>query len=158
MDPQEKRKALRLLTYGLYVATSRDDHGSAGGTINWLSQSSFTPPLIMAGIQHDSTLHQAIAQSRVFAVHILGQSQREMAMRFFKGAEENGNTLNGYRFEGGVTGAPVLVDPPAWLECRVVQELAGGDHTIFVGEVVAAGVRREEVPLTLRETGLAYGG
>lgn len=158
MDPQEKKKALRLLTYGLYVATSRDDRGSAGGTINWLSQSSFVPPLIMVGIQQDSTLHRAIARSRGFAVHIVGQSQKEMAMRFFKGAEEKNNTLNGFRFEAGVTGAPVLLDPPAWFECRVVEQLASGDHTIFVGEVVAAGVRRQETPLTLRETGLAYGG
>lgn len=158
MDPNEKKRALRLLTYGLYVATSRGAAGCAGGTINWLSQSSFSPPLVMVGIQRESSLHQAIATSRVFAVHILGQSQKNMAMTFFKGATAAGDTLNGFRFETGVTGAPVLLDPPAWFECRVVEEVCRGDHTIFVGEVVAAGVRRDEPPLTLREMGLAYGG
>jgi flavin reductase (DIM6/NTAB) family NADH-FMN oxidoreductase RutF len=158
MDPNDKKKALRLLTYGLYVATSRDAQGYAGGTINWLSQSSFSPPLIMAGIQRESSLHQAISASHVFAIHIVGQSQKDLAMSFFKGAAVNGDTLNGFRFEPGITGSPVLVDPPAWLECRVVDELRRGDHTIFVAEVVAAGVRREEPPLTLRETGFFYGG
>jgi flavin reductase (DIM6/NTAB) family NADH-FMN oxidoreductase RutF len=158
MDPQHKKKALRLITYGLYVATSRDADGCAGGTINWLSQSSFTPPLIMAGIQRDSSLHQAITASRAFVIHIVGRSQKDLAMSFFKGATLNGDTLNGFRFETGVTGAPVLVDPPAWFECRVVDEVRRGDHTIFVGEVVGAGVRRDEEPLTLRDTGFAYGG
>ncbi len=158
MDPSDKKKALRLLTYGLYVATSRDERGYAGGTINWLSQSSFSPPLIMAGIQRESSLHEAISASRVFAIHIVGQSQKDLATSFFKGAAANADTLNGYRFETGVTGAPVLVDPPAWFECRVVEELRRGDHTIFVGEVVAAGIRRDEPPLTLRETRFFYGG
>src|SRR3989442_15935471 len=66
--------------------------------------------------------------------------------------------MNGFSFGSGVTGAPVLVDPPAWFECRVVETLFRGDHTIFVGEVVAAGVRRNEEPLTLRKAGFAYGG
>jgi len=153
MDPNDKKKALRLLTYGLYIATSRDLNGYAGGTINWLSQSSFSPPLVMAGIQRDSSLHQAIATSGVFAVHIVGRSQKDLATSFFKGAAVQGDTMNGFRFGSGVTGAPVLVDPPAWFECRVVETLFRGDHTIFVGEVVAAGVRRNEEPLTLREAG-----
>lgn len=158
MDPADKKKALRLLSYGLYVVTSRDSNCYAAGTVNWLSQSSFSPPLIMAAIQRGSSLHQAISASRVFAVHIIGKSQKTLATSFFKTAKVEENLLNGYRFESGVTGAPVLVDPPAWFECRVVDEVQRGDHTIFVSEVVAAGVRHEEEPLTLRETGFAYGG
>jgi len=158
MDLSDKKKALRLLTYGLYVATARGSDNCAGGTISWLSQSSFSPPLIMAGIQRDSSLHQVIVESRAFAVHIVGKNQKELATSFFKGATARGDTLNGFRFESGVTGSPVLLDPPAWFECRVVEELRRGDHTVFVAEVVAAGVRREEEPLTLRDAGFAYGG
>ncbi len=158
MDPSDKKKALRLLTYGLYIATARHAERYAAGTVTWLSQSSFSPPQVMAGIQRESLLNEVISASRAFAVHILGKSQRKLAESFFKTAKMDGTTLSGFRFEAGVTGAPVLVDPPAWLECRVVEEVRRGDHTIFVGEVVAAGVRREEEPLTLRETRLAYGG
>ncbi len=158
MDPSEKKKTLRLLTYGLYVATSRDAGGYAGGTINWLTQASFAPPLVMAGIQRDSSLHDAIVHSRVFAVHIIGKSQKDLATSFFKGASQSGNRLNGFCFEPGSTGAPVLLDAPAWFECRVVEEVRRGDHTVFIAEVVAAGVRRDEEPLTLREAGFAYGG
>jgi len=158
MDPTERRKALRLLTYGLYVATSRGPEGPAGGTITWLSQSSFQPPLIMAGIKRDSSLHRAISVSRAFAVHVVGKGQKELAMCFFRDTVTEGDTMNRYRFESGQTGAPILVDPPAWLECRVVDEISRGDHSIFVAEVVAAGYRRDEEPLTLHEAGFTYGG
>jgi len=50
------------------------------------------------------------------------------------------------------------VDPPAWFECRVTNDVRGGDHTVFVAEVVEAGVRKDAEPLTLHDTGFFYGG
>lgn len=158
MNPAERKKALRLLTYGLYVATAPGREGYAAGTITWFSQSSFQPPLVVAGIKKTSSLHRAIETSRVFAVHVVGKGQRAMAMRFFRDATPAGDTLSGYRFRPGATGAPILEDAAAWLECRVLGQLAQGDHTVFLAEVVGAGVRRDEEPLTLREAGFAYGG
>jgi len=158
MDPNAKKKALRLITYGLYVATSRHGEEFAAGTINWVSQSSFTPPLVMAGIKVDSRLHAVIAESGVFAIHIVGKDQKDFATTFFKGADRQGDKLSGFTFESGSTGAPILIDSPAWFECRVIEKVARGDHTIYVGEVVDAGVRREAAPLTLRDTGFFYGG
>jgi flavin reductase (DIM6/NTAB) family NADH-FMN oxidoreductase RutF len=158
MDAAAKKTALRMLTYGLCIATSRDESGPAAGTINWISQSSFTPPLVMAAIKDGSGLRRAIATSRVFAIHIVGKNQKEMATAFFKGAQPSGDTLNGYRVEAGETGSPLLLDAVAWFECKVLSEVTGGDHIIFVGEVVNAGVRSEEEPLSLRDTGFSYGG
>jgi flavin reductase (DIM6/NTAB) family NADH-FMN oxidoreductase RutF len=158
MYPAARKKALRLISYGLYVATSRHGDLYGSGTINWLSQSSFDPPLVMAGIQRDSSLHQAISGSRAFAIHIVGKSQKNLATAFFKTARVEGDLINGWRFTLGVTGSPILADAVAYFECRVVDEVRGGDHTIFVGEVVESDVRREEEPLTIRETGMAYGG
>jgi flavin reductase (DIM6/NTAB) family NADH-FMN oxidoreductase RutF len=158
MDPAIKKKALRMITYGLFVATSRDDAGPAAGTINWISQSSFTPPLIMVAIKADSALHRAVTTSRRFIVHVIGKDQKELATAFFRGAELSGDRLNGYLIESSPNGIPLLVDPPAWFECRVVNEVHGGDHTVFVAEVVEAGVRKEAEPLTLRDTGFFYGG
>lgn len=158
MDPTLRKKALRLLTYGLYVVTSRDGDEYAAGTITWLSQCSMEPPLLMVGIQRESSLHTAIQNSRAFTVHIVGRSQKNLAMSFFKTAKREGKTLNGYAFEAGVTGAPILTDAPAWLEARVLEETRRGDHTVFVAEVVAAGAHGDEEPLTLREAGFFYGG
>jgi flavin reductase (DIM6/NTAB) family NADH-FMN oxidoreductase RutF len=158
MDPQLKKKALRMVSYGLYVATARAGEKYAAGTVTWLSQCSFEPPLVMAGIRRDSALYKTIKSSHAFAVHIVGKSQKKLATTFFKTVEVDGDKLSGYRFEAGKTGSPVLADAAAWFECRVVDEVKRGDHTVFVAEVVAAGVRREEEPLTVRAAGFAYGG
>ena len=158
MDPQQKKKALRMVSYGLYVATAHAGGKYAAGTVTWLSQCSFEPPLVMAGIRRDSALYRIIKTSHAFAMHIVGKSQKKLATTFFKAAEVEGDKLSGYHFEAGKTGAPVLTDAVAWFECRVVDEVKRGDHTVLVAEVVAAGVRREEEPLTVRAAGFAYGG
>jgi flavin reductase (DIM6/NTAB) family NADH-FMN oxidoreductase RutF len=158
MDPTQKKKALRKMTYGLYVATARDAESTAGGTINWISPASFEPPLIMAGIKRDSRLHQAIENSKAFAVHVVGKTQKALATSFFRGATEENGKLNGYGFAAGTTGSPVLADPPAWFECRVLDAIHRGDHTIFVCEVVDAGVRSDEDALTIRDAGFTYAG
>ncbi len=158
MDASIRKKVLRQVTYGLYIATARAGDRVAAGTINWLSQTSFDPPLVVAGIKVDSSLHKAIRISQTFAVHILGKSQKKLATAFFKTAKLEDGKLNGCTFETGKTGAPLLLDAPAWFECRVVDEVRRGDHTIFVAEVVAAGLRHDEEPLTLRETGFSYAG
>jgi flavin reductase (DIM6/NTAB) family NADH-FMN oxidoreductase RutF len=158
MDANTKKKVLRLIPYGLFIATSRAADKIGAGTINWVTQTSFAPPLVVAAIQAGSTLHEVIGASRVFALHVLGKNQKDIAMAFFKGAQPDGAKLNGFRFETGATGAPILLDAPAWFECRVAEEIRRGDHTIFVGEVVEAGWRRDEEPLTLRDTGFFYGG
>jgi flavin reductase (DIM6/NTAB) family NADH-FMN oxidoreductase RutF len=158
MDLNQKKKALRMVSYGLYVATAHAGEKYAAGTVTWLSQCSFAPPLVMAGIRRDSALYKVIKTSHAFAVHIVGKGQKKMATTFFKTAEVDGDTISGYRFEAGKTGSPILADAPAWFECRVVDVVKRGDHAVFVAEVVAAGVRHEEEPLTVRAAGFAYGG
>ncbi len=158
IDPNTKKAVLRLIPYGLFVATSRAGETIGAGTINWVTQASSEPPLVVVGIKVESALHEVITASRAFALNVLGKGQKELAKKFFKGAQPAGELLNGYRYENGVTGAPLLLDAPAWFECRVVDEVRRGDHTIFVGQVVEVGSRREEEPLTLREAGFSYGG
>ncbi len=164
MDLEAKKKALRLMTYGLYVVTAAFGEGQgkeyAAGAVNWLSQSSFDPPRIMVGIKVDSRLHSLIEKSGALGVNILSAAQKEMASAFFRSTQVQDDRLNGYRFETGKeTGAPILVDAPAWLEARVSGSIRGGDHTVFVATLVNAGVREADVkPLIMWDTGWFYGG
>ncbi|MFN3135132.1 MAG: flavin reductase family protein [Candidatus Kryptonium sp.] len=158
MNPEMKKKALRMITYGLYILTSKSGDRYSAGTVNWLSQSSFEPPLVMVGVKRDSGLHSTILESGVFAVNILASDQKEIASAFFKPTTVENDRINGYRFEQGETGSPLLVDLPAFFECRVVDKVERGDHTILVGEVINAGVRKEAKPLVMWDTGWFYGG
>ena len=159
MDPQAKKVALRAINYGLYVLTAieGDQVGAAG--VNWLTQTSFEPPLIAVGVKADSDSHAIIERTGTFAVNVLAEDQLDIGKAFFRTTVVEGNMLNGYTFEPGPeTGAPLLVDLPYWFEARVTDTVKRGDHTLFVAEVVNAGVRREATPLLLRSTGMNYGG
>lgn len=160
MDPQEKKVALRAITYGLYVMTAADDGEYAGGGVNWLTQVSFEPPLVAAGVKADSGLHALIERTGTFAVNVLAEDQLEIDKAFFRSTTVEGDRINGHRFERGVaSGAPILDEVPYWFECRVTETVTGGDHTVFVAEVVGAGVRdAARTPLNLRTTGMNYGG
>jgi len=158
MNLEAKKKALRMITYGLYILTSKSGDRYSAGTVNWLSQASFEPPLVMVGVRRDSGLYGVISESNVFAVNILGSEQKEIASAFFKPTIVEGDKINGYKFEFGETGSPLLVDLPAFFECKVVDKVERGDHAIFVGEVVNAGVRNETKPLIMWDTGWFYGG
>lgn len=158
MDPNQRKKALRLLTYGLYVVTAGDEERYAAGTITWLSQCSLQPPLVMCGVQRKSTLHKAITDSKAFAVHVVGKSQKKLATTFFKNPTREDDRLSGYEFRRGKTGAPLLADAAAWFECRVIDDVTHGDHTVFIGQVVDAGATSDDLPLVLRDAGFSYGG
>ena len=131
----------------------------AASTVTWLSQVSFKPPRIMAAVRVASGVHALVGQSGAFALHIVGQDQQDLAAAFFKPADVGADrTLSGYAYEPGpVTGAPLLLAPPAWLEAQVVETVQGGDHTIFVADIVNVGLPNpDSVPLALRDTPWSY--
>ena len=160
MDPQAKKVALRAINYGLYVLTAIDGDQVGAAGVNWLTQASFEPPLIAAAVKADNDSHAIIDKTGAFAVNVLGEDQLDIGKAFFRTTKVEGDTLNGYRFEPGPeTGAPLLVDLPYWFEARVTDAIRRGDHTVFVAEVVNAGVRGDTAtPLLLRSTGMNYGG
>ncbi len=160
MDAALKKQALRLFTYGLYVATAGSGEEVAAGTINWVSQASFQPPLVMAAIKSDSHLHALVESGGTFALNVLGDDQQPIASDFFRPSQREGNTLNGHAFEPGpATGAPLLTELPAWVECRVVGSVKHGDHSVYVAEVVEAGVRPGDAKaLDMWNTGWFYAG
>lgn len=160
MDEDAKRLALRRIPYGMYVMTSIADGEPAGSTLTWLSQCSFHPPLVMIGVQTNSRMHEAVEKSRGLVVHFLAQDHQGIAQRFFRPPPPENGKLHGIPWEPGpVTGAPVLADLPAWLEVRVTDEVARGDHAVYVCEIVGAGLRDPFFePLLLSSTPWSYGG
>jgi|TARA_B100001971_G_scaffold208553_1_gene230564 flavin reductase (DIM6/NTAB) family NADH-FMN oxidoreductase RutF len=158
MDPDKKKVALRQISYGLYIVSSEHDKVIGADTVNWLSQASFDPPLIMVAIKADSNLHTATKGSGSFAVNILSSSQKDLAQDFFRPTSAEGSKLNGHSFRKETTGSPILEEVYAYAECKVVGEIALGDHTIFAGEVIEAEHIREDQPLEMTATGWYYGG
>jgi len=160
MDKEAKKIALRMLVHGIYIVGSGEGDDAIANGVTWLTQASFEPPLIMAAIRVDGRLHDAIQKNGAFSVNLVDVGQKEMVQTFFKPAETRGTTINGYEFEPGpATGSPIFADAPAWFEVRVRHSFHSGDHSVFVGEVVEAGVRNADAkPLALHDTPWQYGG
>lgn len=161
MDEQAeaaKKAALLSIPYGLYVLGAKGGEGMAAGTVNWVTQTSFKPPLVAMGVKTDSGVYAALKESGQFALSFLESGQKDAAFAFFKPTKVEGQTINGQPFETHETGAPVISSAPAWVEGRIVGEVAVGDHSCMVGEVTNAGMKRDVNLLTLGEVGVKYGG
>ncbi|PSR21431.1 MAG: flavin reductase [Sulfobacillus acidophilus] len=135
METAVKEQVLRLFTYGLYNLTAT--HGN-----------------------NDSHAHPLIDGSQQFALNVLGTDQKSVAQDFFRPSQRQGQSLNGHPFTPGPrTGAPLPTELPAWVECQVTDTVARGDHTVYVAEVIDAGVRQPEPqPLDMWNTGWFYTG
>lgn len=144
--PEEWLQALGNMTYGLYVVTAGNGQNIGGMIASWVSQVSYAPPLIMLAVHPKRYTHHLIRDYASFVLHVLDKGQKDFLSRF-KGPSPAGK-LSGLKWTPGITGAPVLADCPASLECRVIHFLAPGNHTLFIGEVVQAGRRKEALPLT----------
>jgi flavin reductase (DIM6/NTAB) family NADH-FMN oxidoreductase RutF len=167
MDANAKKTTLRMIPYGLYVLTAQHPDGRvAAATVNWVTQTSFEPPLVVVGVKADSGAHALIKDTKSFALNVLGKGQQAMAFTFFKPAERQGQTISGEPFRAGSTGAPILTNAPAFVECTLEATVEKGDHSIFVGKVVDAGLvktpegRADDATLWLKELGdkVFYGG
>ena len=159
MDLQAKKIALRKIPHGVYIIGVKNASHVNAFTGTWLTQVSFTPPLVAVGVKKDSHSFEMIKQGRVFSVNLLGKDQKAVAEHFVKPAIVVGEKLKEVRHRFGKTGAPILEEAIAFVECEV-REIAneGGDHAVIIGEVVEAGVHRDEPALTLMDTGWHYGG
>jgi len=167
MDPNDKKTALRMIPYGLFVLTAQGRDGTVtAATVNWVTQASFAPPLVVVGVKADSGAHAVIKDARAFALNILGKGQQAQAFAFFKPTARDGDRINGEVFRSGSTGAPIFTSMPAFVECKLIDTVEKGDHSIFVGEVVEAGVsgaiagRPDDATLWLKDLGekTFYGG
>lgn len=142
---EEFREALRHFPTGVTVVTVCAGDQVHGLTVSAFCSVSPDPPLVAAVIDQRHTAWPLLEQEgAVFAVNILGADQVETSNRFAWLKDED-------RFAEGswapaVTGAPVLAEALAWLDCRVWSRHPAGTHTIYVGEVLASSVPRPDQP------------
>lgn len=167
MDEAARKTALRMIPYGIYVLTGQDqDGGFAAATVNWVTQTSFDPPLVVVGLKSDSSAYGVVKKSGGFALNMLGKGQQGAAFAFFKPVAPEGNTVGGEPFRAGSTGHPILENATASVECKLVEIVEQGDHHIVIGEVVDANVakppegRADAAILEMKELGdnVFYGG
>lgn len=137
------RQALSRFATGVTIATTYVDDLDYAMTVTAFSSVSLDPPLVLVCVEKRARFHDAVLRGGVWAVSVLSNGAAEVSERLATRGRPLGEQLDGIGYERGVTGAAVLLDALARIECRTWATYDGGDHTIVVGEVVVATVREE---------------
>ena len=148
--------AMTRLSYGIYVLTTRKGEEKHGMIASWVSQVSHDPPLVMVAIRNNRRVHPIVKEAGAFALHVLDKHEGRIIGRFKLPAPAQ-------RFEGAdcialETGCPILRDTLACMDCRLVDTVETGDHTLFIGEVLAADLKETGEPMTSADYGKVYLG
>lgn len=146
LSPDTFRSVIGRFASGLTIITALDDGGvDHGMTATAFCSVSLVPPLVQVCVDQSTTMHGVLGRATHFAVNFLASEQEELARRFGSGEPQRGGIPEEDRFDGvgytrAVSGAALLNDALAHIECRVSARHPAGDHTIVVGEVEIATV------------------
>jgi flavin reductase (DIM6/NTAB) family NADH-FMN oxidoreductase RutF len=147
IDPNLFREVMSQFATGITVVTTRTGDEIHGLTANAFCSVSLEPPLVLVCVDKTAHSHDLIQQGKNFAVNILSAAQEAIARRFATNNMTAAERFAGIPYRTEATGAPVFMQSLGWLDCKLVAAHPGGDHTIFVGEVLAIGRGTDHQPL-----------
>ncbi|MCD4524400.1 flavin reductase [Nocardioides sp. cx-173] len=153
VDAAAFRDMLSQWPSGVTIVTTLVDGVRHGMTASSFSSVSLSPPLVSICLDRKLYTHGLIADSGVFGVSVLAKDQAELARRFAGMVPEVTDRFAGETWSTATTGVPLLDSGLGWVDCTVVHQHPGGDHTIFVGEVSAAHTARRTAPLLFHSRG-----
>ena len=134
IDDAAFKAAMSHFASGVTIVTTEHDGTPFGMTVASFASLSLHPPLVLICIEKSVKTHDAIAAAGKFGVSILSQDQAEISSRFASKRDDKFEGVSTFR---GSQGVPLIDRALTAIECRIQQQLPGGDHSIFVGEVVA---------------------
>ena len=136
VDQATFRSVLGRFASGVTVVTVRDGDNDHGMTASAFCSLSLDPPLTLVCIDRTTRMHELLGSADRYAVNLLASHQEPISRRFAEPPDDT--RFEGVGFDRGITGAPLLHDALAHLECELVDRHPGGDHTIFIGRVIAS--------------------
>jgi flavin reductase (DIM6/NTAB) family NADH-FMN oxidoreductase RutF len=140
--PIEKNELRRIMGHfatGVTVITTISNDGAIYGlTANAFMSVSLEPPLLLISVDKKAESYPYFEQSKVFTINILRDHQEALSRRF---AVSGGNKFDGVAYHRGGNSAPILDETLAHVECRLYAAYDGGDHTLYLGEILEAETR-----------------
>ncbi|MCL4502505.1 MAG: flavin reductase family protein [Deltaproteobacteria bacterium] len=136
--------AFNALVHGVYVVTTLLADVVNGMTASWVSQVSLKPLMVMVSVAPSRYSHDLIKKSGIFAINVLGRDQADLGKRFGFKSGRQVDKFAGLEWITATTGAPILPQAFAYLDLKLKDTFPAGDHTLFVGEVVAAKIQHPQ--------------
>lgn len=144
IDQTEFRQALGHFASGVTVITTQHQGQPHGTTVSAFCSLSLNPPLVLVGIDLNANIHDLISASGVFGVNILAEHAESISQQF---ARRTPDKFANISYTSGELEVPLLDDALVRLECRVTARYPGGDHSIFIGEVITLNTQSYMQPL-----------
>lgn len=141
------RQVMRFWATGVTVVTAAHEGIQHGMTVSSFTSVSLEPPQVLVSLSRDSRTHDLVDRSRSFGITILDASQQNISDLFAGRVPDDMDRLQGLETITLVTGAPLLKQGLAHLDCRVVTTVGSGTHTIFIADVLSARSVDEGDPL-----------
>jgi flavin reductase (DIM6/NTAB) family NADH-FMN oxidoreductase RutF len=161
MDDELLNRVTWKIPNALALIGSRSGEEWNGMTASWITQVSMEPVLIAVAVDNTAVTHRLVAAGGSFTVNLWSSSDTKVFVKFSKPAafDAEAMTLNGRPVREGRTGAPTFTEAVAWLDCEVRAAHDVGTHTVFIGEVVDAGINDDENrAAAMSDTRMKYGG
>ena len=134
MDIDNIGAALGKIPSGVFIATSSIDGDEVGMLASFVEQAGFNPPTITAAIGVDRRLNQAIEESGMIGINILGEEDGRLMKPFNQ--QENLSPFASLELDDNEFNLPQLTEALAFLACKITGKIEGGDHTIYAAEVL----------------------
>ena len=159
LDDELVNKVSWKIPNALALVGSRSGGEWNAMTTSWITQLSMDPVLIGIGVDNTAVTHRLISQGGSFTVNFWSADDTRVFVKFSKPATFADKALNGRAISEGVTGAPVFDEAIAYVDCEVRHTHDLGTHTLFIGEVIDAGIRDDEARVaSMSDTRMKYGG
>jgi flavin reductase (DIM6/NTAB) family NADH-FMN oxidoreductase RutF len=149
--------ALGRIPSGLFILTARRGALETGVLTSWVQQCAFDPPHISVALKRSRPIVTWLTPEAIFTLNILDDSQTDMIAHFGRGFSLEEPAFEGLEVQRPDIAGPILQEALAYLECRVKNHFAVGDHELFLAELVSGRVLSEGQPMVhMRKSGLHY--
>lgn len=155
MDPQ-MAEAFRRIPYGIYVLTTQSVAESSAMIVSWVTQVSYSPPLLMVALRHNRPALPAIRKGSTFSLSLLSRDQKSLVDDLKKLPSQL--QLSDLFRRSNQKGPPIINQAFAAWECRLFSQVEAGDHILLIAEVRSSTVKPEGKPLTTADYGKTYIG
>ncbi len=149
--------ALGKIPSGVGVLTAKSGDQEAAMLASWFQQAAFEPPMISVAVNNERSIASLINDSKSFCLNLFHTNQKELFAHFAKGFQPGEDPFVGIDLKRSARDNAIIADAMCYLDCEFVSRTDAGDHAIYLGKVVAAGVLNDGTSMThTRNNGFRY--
>ncbi len=157
MSKDSVAEAVGKIPSGIFVVTAKKGEEEAALLASWVQQVSFDPLRLSMAVKKDRPIERFLKEKALFAIHILGKTQKHLYQHFAKVKSGDPRPFEGINITYSSNGSPILSEALAVLECRVVIQVDGGDHQLMIADIEDGKLLQKDEPRThVRKSGSTY--